>query len=132
MKRYAPLPLVLLCACSAPHGGRPPRGDVQRQPEFVGKVWVSTDASAALGTLRIFLPGGTLMMDSCWETYRLAPWRMIDDRRIEWTEDTARIEAQITQLTGERLQLRLQLRGETKEETYRLAQVPTVCPDLPR
>jgi hypothetical protein len=107
MKRYA-LPLVLLCACTTPQTGSP-RG--HPQPEFVGKVWVSTDASAAPGTFRIFLPDGTLVMDSCWETYRLAPWRTIDGRRIEWTEDTARIVAQITQLTGERLHLRLQLGG---------------------
>jgi hypothetical protein len=98
----------------------------------VGRVWLSTDASAAPGTLRIFLADGTLVMDSCWETYRLARWRQIDDRRIEWTEDTARIEAQIIQLSRERLQLRLQLRGEVREETYRPAPVPTVCPDLPR
>ena len=108
MRRYAALPLVLLCACTtSPTGG--PRGHPQQEPELVGKVWVSTDASAAPGT-----------------------FRTIDGRRIEWTEDTARIVAQITQLTGERLQLRLQLRGEVKEETYRPAQVPTVCPDMPR
>ena len=122
----------MLCACTAPQRVIPAEGDVARQPDLVGRVWVSTDASAAPGTFRIFLADGTLVMDSCWETYRLAPWRPIDHRRIEWTEDTVRIEAQITQLTAERLQLRLQLRGEVKVETYRLATVPTVCPDMPR
>jgi hypothetical protein len=131
MRRYATLPLVLLCACTTPPTGSP-RGHPQRQPEFVGKIWVPTDASAAPGTFRIFLPDGTLVMDSCWETYQLAPWRMIDGRRIEWTEDTSRIVAQITQLAGERLQLRLQHGGDVKGETYRPAQVPTVCPDMPR
>lgn len=71
-------------------------------------------------------------MDSCGETYRLAQWRAIDDRRIEWTEDTARIEAQITRLTDDELQLRLQLARVVKEETYRLAKAPKVCPDMPR
>ena len=122
----------MLCACTAPQRVIPAEGDAARQPDFVGRVWVSTDASAAPGTFRIFLADGTLVMDSCWETYRLALWQPIDRRRIEWTEDTERIEAQITQLTAERLQLRLQLRGEVKEETYRLAKVPTVCPDMPR
>jgi hypothetical protein len=132
MKPYATLSLVLLCACTTSRSLTPPGGDAPRQRELVGTVWVSTDASAAPGTFRLFLPDGTLVMDSCWETYRLAPWRPIDHRRIEWTEDTARIEAHITQLTDERLQLRLQLRGEVKEETYRPANVPTVCPDIPR
>ena len=122
----------MLCACTAPQRVIPAEGDAARQPDFVGRFWVSTDASAAPGTFRIFLADGTLVMDSCWETYLLALWQPIDRRRIEWTEDTERIEAQITQLTAERLQLRLQLRGEVKEETYRLAKVPTVCPDMPR
>ena len=132
MKPHATLFLVLLCACTAPRSVLPPSGEAQRPPELVGKVWVSTNASAAPGTFRIFLPDGTLVMGSCGETYRLAPWRAFDQSRIEWTEDTARIEAQITQLTGERLQLRLQLSGEVKEEAYRPAKIPTVCPDMPR
>jgi hypothetical protein len=61
-----------------------------------------------------------------------APWRAIDDRRREWTEDTARIEAQITRLTDDELQLRLQLVGGVRNETYRLAKPPYLCPDLPR
>nr|MDQ3417829.1 hypothetical protein [Acidobacteriota bacterium] len=93
MTRYALLPVVLLCACGAPQRDSPSPPEVPRQSEFVGKVWMSTDPSAAPGTLRIFLPDGTLLMDSCGETYRLARWRAIDDRRIEWTEDAARIEA---------------------------------------
>lgn len=132
MTRYALLPVVLLCACGAPQSDSPSPPEVQRQAEFVGKVWMSTDTSAAPGTFRIFLPDGTLLMDSCGETYRLARWRAIDNRRIEWTEDAARIEAQITQLTGEDFRLRLQLAEGVKEEAYRPTQVPTVCPDMPR
>ena len=72
------------------------------------------------------------MMDSCWETYRLARWQALDDRRIEWHEDTARIEAEITSLSAEQLQLRLRLVGESKTETYRPAPIPFLCPDMPR
>jgi hypothetical protein len=132
--RAAALFLVMACGCTSPQSSNaPPRAaDAPWQPEIVGKVWVSTDKSAAPGSFRIFLPNGTLVGDSCWETYRLAPWRTVGDCRIEWTEDTARIEAQITELTDDRLQLRLQLKGEVKEENYRPASVPAVCPDMPR
>ncbi|MEO6212744.1 MAG: hypothetical protein ABIP65_03855 [Vicinamibacterales bacterium] len=109
MTRFALLPVVLLFACGAPQSDSPPPSELQRQSEFVGKVWMSTDTSAAPGTVRIFLPDGTLLMDSCGETYRLARWRAIDNRRIEWTEDAARIEAQIARLTEEDFRLRLQL-----------------------
>ena len=131
MKRYAVLFLALLSACAAPQVG----GSSQRDappPLLVDRIWVSTDPSAAKGTLRLFLHDGALLMSSCTETYRIAKWRPIDDRRIEWTEDAARIEAQITELTSERLRLRLQLKGEVIEHGYRPADVPTVCPDMPR
>lgn len=97
---------------------------------FVGKVWVSTDPGAALGTIRIFLAEGTLVMDSCFETYRLARWERVDAHRIAWQEDTARIEADVDDSTAGELRLRLQLVQETREEHYRLAAVPFLCPDL--
>lgn len=125
-------PLILaggLVACVLAAACRSPSADPQAQPPFVGKTWLSTDPSAAPGTLRIFLTDGTLVMDSCGETYRLARWRTIGERRVEWQEDTARIEAEVTQVSPDQLQLRLQLVGELKEEHYRLAEVPFVCPD---
>ena len=113
---------ALLSACSGTSVDRP-------EPSFVGKTWISSDSSAPLGTLRIFQADGTLVMDSCFETYRLAKWRALDDRRMEWQEDTARIEAEVTQATANQLQMRLHLVSEVKEENYHLAQVPFVCPD---
>jgi hypothetical protein len=132
IRNLATVCAVLVCGCSAQPSGTSPPTEAQRPLEIVGKAWLSTDPSAAPGTIRIFLADGTLVMDSCFETYRLARWKAIDDRRIAWTEDSASIEAQVSRVTGEQLQLRVQLAGEVKEETYRLAPVPTVCPDMPR
>jgi hypothetical protein len=121
---------VLTAACRSPSTNQEaPTASRDAQRSFVGKAWLSTDPSAAPGTLRIFLPDGTLVMDSCGETYRLARWRAIDERRIEWQEDTARIEAEVTQVSPDQLQLRLHLVRELNDENYRLAQVPFVCPD---
>jgi hypothetical protein len=124
---------MLVCSCGTPpaNSARPETAR-ETQPEFVGKAWMSTNPSDVRGTLRIFLPDGTLIMDSCWETYRLAQWQMTGDRQIEWQEDTARIAAEITQLTDERLQLRLRLTGGLREENYRRVSPPFVCPDMPR
>ena len=121
---------MLAAACRSPSADQEARtASREAQPPLVGKPWVSTDSSAAPGTLRIFLPDGTLVMDSCGETYRLARWRAIDERRIEWQEDSARIEADVTQLSSDQLQLRVHLVRELKEENYRLARVPFACPD---
>ena len=122
---------VLASGCSGPSADPQQTRAISREAQapFVGKIWIATDPSAAPGTFRIFLPDGTLVMDSCVETYRLARWRAIDDRRIEWQEDTARIDAEVTQVSPDDLQLRLHLVSEVKEENYRLAHVPFVCPD---
>ncbi len=114
--------LILSIMCCSACGGR------QERP-FVGKAWLSTDASAARGTIRVFLTDGTLLMDSCGETYRLARWTAIDSTRIAWEEDGARIEADVTQAAADVLELRLHLKSELKVERYRLARVPYVCPD---
>ena len=124
---------LLAASCSRPATDQETRtASPDVAPAFVGKTWLSTDPSAPPGTLRIFLPDGTLVMDSCGETYRLARWRAIDERRIEWQEDTARIEAEVTEVSSDQLQLRLHLVSEVKEEHYRSASVPYVCPDTRR
>jgi hypothetical protein len=42
------------------------------------------------------------------------------------------IEAEIVRITPDELQLRLRLKTEIKEEHYRVAQSPFVCPEMPR
>ena len=128
--------VVLVAAqlgCSAPE---PPASPLRQEPTltpaFVGKIWLSTDAGAPPGTLRLFTAGGLLLMDSCGETYRIAHWRAIDNSRIEWTEDSARIEARIVRATDSELQLQLQLVNSVKDESYRAADTARVCPDMPR
>lgn len=96
---------------------------------FVGQVWAATHPSASPGSFRIFLPDGTLVMDSCGETYRLARWQPLGDSGVVWEEDTARIEAEVTESGADALTLRLQLVDEVREEHYVLARVPFVCPD---
>jgi hypothetical protein len=99
------------------------------QPSFVGTTWLSTDSSAPPGTLRIFLTDGTLVMDSCGETYRLARWQAAGEGRVAWEEDGARIEAEVAQPTPDTLQLRLHLIDGLRQESFRRADVPFVCPD---
>ncbi|MGH9158510.1 MAG: hypothetical protein ACRD2X_00780 [Vicinamibacteraceae bacterium] len=133
-KKAAIVACLLLSACTEARsdGPRPPLTLEKAQPPFVGKVWTSTDAAAAPGTVRIFLSNGTLVMDSCWETYQLARWRSVDERRIEWQEGTEKIQAEVVEVADDRLVLQLQLVGETKAEAYRAARIPYVCPDMPR
>jgi hypothetical protein len=98
-------------------------------PRFIGKIWVSTTPGHARGSLMIFLPDRSLLMDSCFETYRISQWGAEGDR-IRWIEDTIPIEATIA-MPNEN-ELRLQLAGQDRVQSYVTATVPYVCPDMPR
>ena len=97
------------------------------------RVWIATDESAAPGTLRAFLSDGTLVMTSCGETYRLAPWRWVEDARAGLgggRRGAARRggpgrapDAMASRSTSA-------ARGDS--QSYRAAEPPEVCPDLPR
>lgn len=98
-------------------------------PRFIGRIWVSTTPGHSRGTLMIFLPDRTLLMDSCFETYRVSKWGAEGDR-IRWIEDAIPIEATIA-MPNEN-ELRLKIAGQDRVQSFVVATVPTVCPDMPR
>ena len=101
--------------------------------DLTNKVWVKAGDEAALpGVIKIFLSDGTLVQDSCWETHRLSPWQMTDARSLTWNEDGMDIKADIVTLTASELVLSLKLKGGDVEEHYQPADVPYVCPDIPK
>lgn len=98
-------------------------------PRFIGKIWVSTTPGHSRGSLLIFLPDRSLLMDSCFETYRISKWGAEGDR-IRWIEDTIPIEATLSMLDDNNLSLTLA--GQDNVQSYVTASVPYVCPDMPR
>jgi hypothetical protein len=99
---------------------------------FTNRVWVRDDEADRPGVMRIFLSDGTLVQDSCWETHRLSDWRMTSDSAVSWNEDGMDIAADIVSVSAESLVLALKLGSETVEEHYKAAEVPYVCPDVPK
>jgi hypothetical protein len=98
----------------------------------IDRVWVRADETGLPGVMRIFLSDGTLVSDSCWETYRLSSWQMRPSGILLWREDEADIKAEIVESTDTALVLRLLLVDGEKLERYEAAAVPYVCPDIPR
>lgn len=84
------------------------------------------------GVMRIFLSDGTLVQDSCWETHRLSEWKMTSPTEVSWNEDGVGIVAEIVSLSGDNLVLSVKLGGSALEERYTVADVPYVCPDMPK
>ncbi len=67
---------------------------------LLNRVWVRSDDDSRLpGAMQIFLADGTLVSDSCWETYRLSMWQQVSETEISWEEDGMTINADITALT---------------------------------
>jgi hypothetical protein len=97
---------------------------------FVNRVWQKEETGDLPGVVRIFLSDGTLVMDSCWETHRLATWRMLGENRLSWDEDGTDISARIADLAADSLTLVLDLKGGPVEEHYTAAPVPSVCPEM--
>ncbi len=140
MKAMTALSALILGALAACGGSPAPGAQAQPQSQaeaprlpadgaFIGRVWVSATPGAALGTILVFLPDGTLLMDSCFETFRLSQWGVADDH-LRWLEDTIPIEATVS-LHG-RNELRLGVAGRDEEQVYIAASAPYVCPDMPR
>lgn len=102
-----------------------------RNNPLLNKVWVRADADAALpGPMQIFLGDGTLVSDSCWETYRLSKWQQVSESAISWDEDGMTINADIASISDTELVLNLKLGGDVQEQRYTSATVPYVCPDM--
>nr|WP_314258800.1 hypothetical protein [uncultured Devosia sp.] len=98
---------------------------------LLNKVWVRADADESLpGPMQIFLGDGTLVTDSCWETYRLSKWQQVSDTEISWDEDGMTINADIAELTETDLVLNLKLGSDVQEQRFTTATVPYLCPDM--
>lgn len=105
--------------------------DGDRSNPLLNKVWIRADADEALpGPMQIFLADGTLVSDSCWETYRLSKWQQVSDTAISWDEDGMTINADIASLSDTELVLNLKLGSEVQEQRFTSATVPYVCPDM--
>ena len=103
----------------------------ERENPLLNKVWVRADADPSLpGPMQIFLGDGTLVSDSCWETYRLSKWQQVSDTAISWDEDGMTINADIASISDTELVLNLKLGGDVQEQRFTVAEVPYVCPDM--
>jgi hypothetical protein len=124
---------MILGACSRdvspPATASAPSLNEPANPAFVGKVWISTTPGKPLGSMLIFMPDRTLVMDSCFETYRLSKWGVAGER-IRWLEDSIPIEAGVEMPRPHQLILRLA--GQDEAQSFTTATVPYVCPDMPR
>jgi hypothetical protein len=99
---------------------------------FLNRVWVKADTADLPGTMRIFLSDGTMVQDSCWETHRLSDWTMTSDSSMRWNEDGREVAAEIVSVSADSLVLSVRMGGQAVEEHYSAADVPYVCPDLPK
>lgn len=141
MRLLSSFAMLALCACSG--GSQAPSQSAAAQaqsaaaterdepvnPAFVGRVWRTAERGVPLGAIMIFLPDRTLLMDSCFETYRVSKWGVAGDH-IRWLEDTVPIEAEV--VTPGKDELTLKIAGQNREQHYIAITDPYTCPDMPK
>lgn len=135
LRQLALLMAVLASAgCSwvgLPSPAMPGSGNKGMEDLLRDRVWLDRTPNAPPGSLRAFLSDGTLIMTSCVETYRLAPWRWVSGARLVWDEDGQPVSAEVMVVSKESLGLAIDLAdGTTDSRTFEAAQSPVVCPDL--
>jgi hypothetical protein len=141
MRLLTSFAMLALCACGGgspapaqpaaaaqPQPGAATQGDEPVNPAFIGRVWRSTKLGSPLGSILVFLPDRTLLMDSCFETYRVSKWGVAGDH-IRWLEDTVPIEAEVVTPSKDELVLRM---GANREQRYVAMTDPYTCPDMPK
>ncbi len=119
---------------AAPSAGPTPASDPGAAPgaAFTNRVWVRPGEMNPLGSMKIFLGDGTLLSDSCFETYRLSRWSSEGQGRITWQEDGIDIHAEVLSVGDDELVLQMQLAGGSEQHRFVPAKVPYLCPDMPR
>jgi hypothetical protein len=136
LTRVALLALLLPAGCSwvgLPAPAMPGSGNKGMEELLRDRVWLDQSPGAPPGALRAFISDGTLVMTSCVETYRLAPWRWVSGARLVWEEDGRTINAEVVVVSEDILGLAIDLAdGTTDTRSFKAAQSPVVCPDLPR
>lgn len=107
-------------------------GKAPASSPLLNRVWMREgNASALPGIMHVFLADGTMVSDSCWETYRLSTWQQVSETAISWDEDGTIISADIASLTNDELVLSLNLVGGVEEQRFVPAEAPFLCPDIP-
>ena len=107
--------------------GAAPGNDEPANPAFIGRVWRSSTPGNPLGSIMIFLPDRMLLMDSCFETFRVSKWGVAGNR-IRWLEDTVPIEAEVITPSPDELTLRV----GGRDQTYVAMTDAWTCPDMPK
>lgn len=103
-------------------------GGAATREMVVDRVWLAEDADAAPGSFLVFVSDGTLVMDSCGETWRMAPWRWVDGGTLVWEEDAATLRAEVAVVGRRELVLVLEPDGMNLTRSYRAAEAPMLCP----
>jgi hypothetical protein len=135
---------LTLCACggsqapsqpaaaaqaAAPAGSEATARDEPVNPAFIGRIWRASTRGSPLGAIMVFLPDRTLLIDSCYETFRVSKWGVAGNR-IRWLEDTIPIEAEV--ITPSKDELILRVAGQGRDQTFVAMTDPWTCPDMPR
>lgn len=131
--------MLLCCACGAPNDGAtkatteaPSSSPTAVPDEFTNRIWLRSDSAGLPGVMVTFLSDSVLLMDSCWETYRVTRWRRSSDSTVIWQEDRDTLEAVVHVQPPNHMVLQVATRGGIHMQRYTRLDTAFVCPDMKR
>ena len=113
--------LLAVVACSKPDVPKSSPGPAQSKISFVNTVWaVAQSKQAELGSLRVFLSDGTLVMTSPNAKPAFGNWRQ-DGDRLTITEEGLDYDVDVLELTHDAFRIRMHNPGEPVEILFKPA-----------
>lgn len=95
------------------------------------RIWVEVEPSNGLpGVMTTFLSGGTLLFDSCWETYSVTRWKRLAAKKLTWDENGTPVAAEVKSLSPDELVLAISAGRDKSEHRYVPVKTPFICPDM--
>lgn len=113
--------LVAVVACSKPDVPKVSPGPAQSKISFVNTVWaVAQSKQVELGSLRVFLSDGTLVMTSPNAQPAFGSWHQNGDR-LTITEEGLDYDVDVLELTHDAFRIRMHNPGVPVEILFKLA-----------
>jgi hypothetical protein len=113
--------LLVVVACSKPDVPKSSPEPAQSKISFVNTVWaVAQSKQVELGSLRVFLSDGTLVMTSPNAKPAFGSWRQ-DGHRLTITEEGLDYDVDVLELTHDAFRVRMHNPGEPVEILFKPA-----------
>lgn len=125
--------LATIGAFTSASGQQPASDVVVKVDLLTNRIWSEQNPSNGLpGVMTTFLSDGTLLQDSCWETYSVTRWKRLAQKKLSWDENGIPVSADVKSVSEKELVLSISAGKDKIDHRYVPVKTPYLCPDMKR